>query len=107
VLRLQNPGIYNDYPVALLPGLISMLLWTHQVPIALHFARPFNNRIEVRDAKLMKMTLLTLLTLHFFEPVPLSRQFSFATKRKTRSQKRTTFPYPASLSKLLDSMILD
>jgi hypothetical protein len=53
-------------------------LWTHQVPIALDFARPFNNRIEVVDAKSMK---ITSLTLHFFESVPLALIF-FLKKKK-------------------------
>jgi hypothetical protein len=48
------------------------------VPIALDFARPFNNRIEVVDAKSMK---ITSLTLHFFEPVPLALIF-FLKKKK-------------------------
>jgi len=48
------------------------------VPIALDFARPFNNRIEVVDAKSMKSTSLTL---HFFEPVPLALIF-FLKKKK-------------------------
>ena len=67
------------------------------MPIALDFTRPFNNRIEVRDAKSIK---ITSLTLHFFEPVPLAPIF-FRHKKKN--------PQPV-VSKLLDSitsMILD
>jgi hypothetical protein len=53
-------------------------LWTHQAPIALDFARPFNNRIEVLDAKSMK---ITSSTFHFFEPAPLALIF-FRQKKK-------------------------
>jgi hypothetical protein len=42
------------------------------------FARPFNNRIEVRDAKTMT---ITSLTLHFFEPGPLALLFSRQKKK--------------------------
>ena len=48
------------------------------MPIALDFARPFNNRIEVVDAKSMK---ITSLTLHFFKSVPLALIF-FLKKKK-------------------------
>jgi len=56
------------------------------VPIALDFARPFNNRIEVVDAKSMK---ITSLTLHFFEPVPLA--LIFFLKKKKNPQPVVTY----------------
>jgi hypothetical protein len=48
------------------------------VPIALDFASPFNNRLEVRDAKSMK---ITSLTLHLFESVPLALLFPRQKKK--------------------------
>jgi hypothetical protein len=59
------------------------------VPIALDFARPFNNRIEVVDAKSMK---ITSLTLHFFEPVPLA--LIFFLKKKKNPQPVAYDPEP-------------
>ena len=57
------------------------------MPIALDFARPFNNRIEVVDAKSMK---ITSLTLHFFEPVPLALIF-FLKKKKNPQPVASNF----------------
>jgi len=52
-LRLQNLA-YTMINLRHSPGLISRLLWTHQARLP-SLARPFNNRIEVLDAKSMKL----------------------------------------------------
>jgi hypothetical protein len=71
-------------------------LWTHQAPIAIDFARPLNNRIEVLDAKSMK---ITSSTLHFFEPAPLA--LIFFRQKKKNPQPLVAHGPAESLGKLL------